>query len=288
MDNTRFTNPTALQDNNFHNNQTTNLSYESNNSVFFSEVTRTYMLSESTFSGYEVNSTTTYDYEYFYNPFKEDYVWLGACILMGLIGFVLNVFVLLVVSYGDNISKEVKIQVINLAIADILMSVLETVTEAIYYLNLPFPNNIALCKIYRFVRRIAAYISLLICTVISVERFVIFFFPFKVSRYTKTRKCVAMAVTWACATLVAIRPVVDAEVVLNGPDRYKCVVYYSLILTEVGNIWLVSLQYIVPSLVIITLYTLIFIKMSFPRTSNLRCHSSSQKKKELGNVSLAS
>ena len=120
---------------------------------------------------------------------------------------------------------------INLALADLLMAVFDILHNLIYYLHLPFPNNVVLCKFYCFARWISIILSLLIATAISIERFVIVFFPFKASQNRSAHKCITMAVAWLCAALLSIVVPLGAELRHVG-NLSQCIVVHSIISTK--------------------------------------------------------
>ena len=252
--------------------QTTNSSYTSENETFSPEITRTYQLSVSTVADYEKDITTKHNYI----KTIDGSVWFGSVVSMGILGLVLNLFVILVVTRGANISRKVIVQIINLAVADLLMAIFATLNGTIYFFQLSFPNCIVLCRLYRYMNSIAYSISLLVSVVISIERFAIVFFPFRISLYRQTHKCIAMAAAWIYVSLAAIHSAVYAIIKQRGAENY------CLISASPG--W-ESLQFIVLSLVIITLYIAVFIKLCVEKASKIRCNIVANKKKNFEKVS---
>ena len=259
-------------------NFTTTTFWNSGHSDRLKNVTWQYLQNDSTMADYESKNTTGY----IYTPAEADYPWLGAYLIMAFLGFVLNLLVILAIGFGNNVNKEVKTQMINLSIADLIMAIFESVYLILNTFGLSFPNSLALCKVYLYLRRISNYVGLLISLVISIERFVIVFFPFKVAQYTQTHKFLAMTFAWICSAIIAIDRAVDGDILLQGAT-YHCLAYRSTILSQIEIIWLIGIEYLVPSVIIITLYTLAFIKISLQKISVARCHSS-RRKEELFKV----
>ena len=260
----KVTNSTSVQFQNFSNNLSTFLLYDSENATLPIESTKTYTIPETS----KLDYTERLSYRFNNDPTQEDYTWFGMYISMGVAGIVVNIFIMLVLIYGTNVSKEVKIQLINLAVADLLMSIFDTIHLAMFILLVPFPAKTGLCKLYCYIRRIAHCVGLLISVVISIERFVIFYFPFKMREYTNTHKHIAMSIAWICAALAAINDAVNAEIKPKG-DVFVCRVYQSAMLSRSAFEWLIAVQYILPSLIIVTLYILVFVKIYFQQSS--RC-----------------
>ena len=260
----KVTNSTSVEFQNFANNLSTFLLFESENVTVPIESTRTYTISETL----KMDYTERLPFDFNNDSAQKDYTWFGMYISMGVVGIVVNIFIMLVLIYGTNVSKEVKIQLIHLAVADLLMSIFDTTHLAMIMLRAPFPANTGLCKLYRYIRRIAHGVGLLISVVISIERFVIFYFPFKMREYTNTHKHIAMSIAWICAALAAIIDAVNAQIKPKR-DVFVCRVYESAMLSRSTFEWLIAVQYILPSLIIVTLYTLVFVKIYFQQSS--RC-----------------
>ena len=229
---------------------------------------------------FSTNSTTAGSS---FNVTTGSYCWLGVYMCMTALGLCLNTLTIFIIQKGSNVSKEIRLQIINLAIADLLMTVVDASQLILWELNLPFPASLPLCQFYRFVRRISCYGSLLCSVSISLERFVIVFFPFRATRYTSTHKLTVISVVWICAALSAIRGIVDAAILDNNGVLF-CGLTSSTVLPHNVYLWLLSLEYIIPAFIIVVAYSMVFIKLGTQKCSNIRRNSSNQWRKDLDKV----
>ena len=210
-------------------------------------------------------------------------VILSVYTSMAVMGVLFNLLTLVIVGLGVNISKEVKIQLINLAVADLLMSLLVPAKNASSLLTtVSFPDSIHLCRLYLFVRHAAQYVSLLCNAAICLERFVVIFFPFRATKYSRTHKMIVIAVIWLCASLPGVTSIVRAEL-LGFEGMRECNVMRPILPYKL-EVWLKALQYLLPATIIVLIYSAIYIKLCLKRATGVRRHLSSQWKKELHKV----
>ncbi|XP_067942691.1 growth hormone secretagogue receptor type 1-like [Watersipora subatra] len=196
-------------------------------------------------------------------------------ILVTIVGVLLNLLTIFALALGSNISKEVRIQLINLAAADLAMAALfpsTMMSDSILFL--PFRGSLSWCAVSFFVSASAAHASLLCNAAISLERVVIVYFPFKATGYTKTKKYLVVVLIWTCAAVPQISTA-RHSVLINRPDNTT--------LCEIGIVrtltyyqWLEALQSIIPTAIIVTSYTLVLVKLCVRKKSKLVLkHSSS-------------
>ena len=204
----------------------------------------------------------------------------SMCVLILLLGFGLNLLTIFIVKQGKNIGKEVKIQLINLAIADIAMAILDPTWAAIILLEISFPDSPILCKITTVAKAAANYTSLLCNVAISLERFVIIYFPFKASQYRKRHKLLVIAAVWIVGALHGIGGLMLADVIQIENRVYCTDLYFPYSLSLVLEV----LKYATPAFVIVSAYTLVFIKLCFQKSNGIKRNSSHQRKKNLDKV----
>lgn len=195
----------------------------------------------------------------------EHNIILSVYLLMAVTGLVLNTLTIYIVKKGKSISSDIKISVINLAVADILMCVFDSSFLATIFFGFPFPQSVLACKIYRFFRRIGHHCSLLCSVVISLERFVAVFFPNKAAQYTRAKRLIVVGAVWFCAALPGIRGLISGTI-LEGFGVSYCLVSPSPFLPAIVAEWLLQLEYIVPALVIAVVYVAVFVKLNIRKT----------------------
>ena len=243
-------------------------------------------------SGTEDTNTSLYDvllvsfedshfYELGYGfSTSEKYVVGSVYALITLLGIVLNLLTIFIVALGTNIGKEFKIQLINLAIADITLALIVPAYMAVNSLDISFPDSSILCKIFCFATHAASYTSLLCNVAISLERFVIIYFPFRASRYRKRHKLLVIAAVWIVGALPGIGTLMFADVI-QIRNNFYCV---DVPVPEPLEPALRTLKYAAPAFVIVLVYTLVFIKLCFQKSNDIQINSSNTWKKVLDKV----
>ena len=202
---------------------------------------------------------------------------------MGIVGVVFNVLTLFIVGLGKYTSKEIKVQIMNLAVADLLMALFDPLAHASsMYLYIPFSDNKRICQVYMFMKSVAHYGSLICKVAICLERFVIIFFPFRASHYSRKHKFVVIACVWTYTSLSAIWYAVGADIADFG-NIVQCITYNRNIPIEIWS-WLITAQYLLPAGIIVVVYALVFIKICVNKTSGIKRHLSYQWRKELDKV----
>lgn len=196
--------------------------------------------------------------------------------LSGLLGIVTNVIAMIVIRAGENSSKEVKVQLTNHIIADLVTSMFSPINCLYGVFRIPYPDSIAFCSIEAFLSDFTLIISPLWKTCIAIERFVVVFFPFRIKRYTrKIKKIVAVGV-WSLAVSLNLRWLTGAHIeYMNGSDEVNetfsnatVVCYLEPLIpgygaetnTALATLWQ-SLLFSLPSLTITIMYGLIGIKL---------------------------
>ena len=189
---------------------------------------------------------------------KADEYAVGTLfVFMAVLGVVLNILAIIIIKIGKHSSKEIRIQLINLAIVDALSALFFPATSMVTVLMISFPESTALCKITRFIGYGALYTSPLWNVAISLERFTAVFFPLRMRKYSKGQKLVVAGVVWICGFLPQIEALLYAKIeTRNG--KIKCLTNSSLYRHSPRVLeWLMSVKYILPALVIVVAYAAI-------------------------------
>ena len=187
--------------------------------------------------------------------------------IMGILGIVFNIITIYVLQKGKNSSKEVRVQLTNLAIADLLTSVLSPLHSIYGVIRIPYPKSLLFCRLEAFFSYFTLNISPLWNACLSVERLVIVYFPFKIKRYTRRKKKIIAVAVWAIAFLVELEYLTSAEIEdIDGHGAYVC--FLNSTLNVIGgktypqiNTMISALKYSLPSLTIVVMYALIAFKL---------------------------
>ena len=215
----------------------------------------------------------------------EGYVIGGVFLLMAALGIVLNSLTICIVSLGRHIRTEFKLQLTNLAIADLFMAALDPAYHTMFYMRLPFPNSSPLCQVFAFISIVADYTSLLCKVAISLERFLIIYFPLRASRYNQRHKFAVVVIIWLCSLLIGIDSLLGATILeYNG----KCFCVNNEFphdsTSMMFNPWARQLKYALPAGTIIIVYILIFFKLRHQNDAGMRRNLSSRWSKDLKKV----
>ena len=186
--------------------------------------------------------------------------------IFAFFGLVLNTFTLVVIALGTKFGRGMKLQLGNLAIADLLCSLLTPGSAVVGgIVILPYPDSTILCKMQQYITSVAFCTSLLCGAAISLERLVAVYFPLKMKEYRPRHAIVVLLSAWICTFALNVDSLIDNEVVTN-PQRnntMKCVSGRYLLMQDVGGslLYLSTTRFLIPVVTILAAYGLIAIKL---------------------------
>ena len=218
-------------------------------------------------------STDFYDIDYV-DMFTDEgrRVIINTYIWMGVLGAVINALTILIIASGKATGKDLKIQLINIAVADLLMALFDPSYSASVYTRQSFPDNIHLCRLYRFTRHAAHYGGLVSRLVASIEISVMVFSPVRAARYKRTHKILVVVFIWLLAWLAGAGDLVDADVT-EYDGEINCVINLSPLMSADVDSWLTMLEYVLPAFIIVIVSLLFFIRKLMHRSSEYLQHS---------------
>ncbi|XP_067943409.1 somatostatin receptor type 1-like [Watersipora subatra] len=209
-------------------------------------------------------------------PYRTVALVSSYFILVTIVGVVLNLLTVFTLALGCNISKEVKIQLINLAIADVIMAAFFPTTmmsDNVFYF--PFKGTLSWCAISFCIAISSAHASLLCSASISLERLILVYFPFRASGYTKKVKIFVVVLIWLIGTTPQIVTAHHCRLVTLDDGTKRC--EFGIIRTLSFYIWIEAIQCIAPSATIIISYSLVFIKLCVRKKSKIVLKHSTSK-----------
>ena len=203
------------------------------------------------------------------------------CGLSALTGIVLNVLTIIVLVTGHKNSKEVRVQLVNLALADIIFSVIAPVTFLHIRFEIPLTSNLAICKIAGFLGFYVVTLSPLCSVAISIDRVMAVYFPMRIRRYRRRHKIITAILVWMISLVVDMGALFNAFVKeLHGEVWCFCSpVRYSKPFTFFEFYIASGVKYGVPALIIITMYSLIAYKLLRRKTLGERTDSVKKQEK---------
>ena len=188
----------------------------------------------------------------------EQYAIGGYFTLTGVLGLAFNILTIHIIVRNNNVGKKLKAQMVNLAIADCLMAICIPPANILTALKLSWPNSLAFCAAYSFLTNVAYYVSPLCNAAISVELWFIVFYPLRANQLTRAHNCVFIAIIWLVGIAVHV-PTATYSELYSIQGRYFC--FLSPKADHSLYVWLLSLQFVIPTLVIVTNYIAILIKL---------------------------
>ena len=193
----------------------------------------------------------------------SDIAYITIYGLAALVGLCLNSLTIAIIVNGIKFGKGIKIQLTNMAVADILCSIATLSSGIVEGLTvLPIPYIWEVCGLMQLVNIVFFQASLLSNTAISLERFVAVYFPLKMREYRRRHVIIITVGIWILSVLINLSYIEEFHFYadpLTNPDKF-CISELYLApsaITLVGY----SICYFLPLTVIVTSYTLICIKL---------------------------
>ena len=218
---------------------------------------------ESSYNSTTDNSTTTmYNALEEHDLYIEDMVFAVYCWFVIIFGVTLNIFTILVLLFGDKNSPEMRVQLVNLAVADLAMSLVEPQTFRFHRLGLDVA--MPMCSFGGFLQYATFTLSTLCNMAISIDRFIAVFFPLKVQDITYAHKVGAALVLWILTVAVDFGTVFNCKMweIFDYEWCFCSAVVYDSSDISTGNLHLIRfLKYAIPAFVIVLMYTLIGIRI---------------------------
>ncbi|XP_067929820.1 kappa-type opioid receptor-like isoform X2 [Watersipora subatra] len=179
-----------------------------------------------------------------------------------LVGVILNIINIFILAKGRKFGRRIKIQLINVAVADILSALMVPGSSPVYsYATLTrYPNIQALCKTHKFVGYSSFYASLLFHGTIAIERFVSVYFPLRMSRYKKTHVIIVIILGWMISFASTNDMILTATLVPTDTG-FTCFANLFGKSRLTLNVTTYFVKILIPSIVIVVMYTMIAVRL---------------------------
>ena len=163
---------------------------------------------------------------------------------------------------AKSVAKGIKLQLVNLAITNMVGAVLipSTFQRHAYYSFL----SSSLCKFLLWTIYSPFYVSLLCNMVISLERFVAIYFPLKMENYTTKWKVVVISLCWVISLSMEVNLITNTGNALaeDSKGRKRCRFTHTWIQKLNGPVvMVVTLKYLIPAFVIIACYIAVVLRL---------------------------
>jgi len=159
-------------------------------------------------------------------PLWIQLIWIGCFCAMLLFAIGGNTLVMWIVFAHRSMRTVTNYFLVNLSVADLLMSVLNTVFNFIYMLHSDWPFGRTYCKFSNFVSNVTISSSVLTLMAISCDRYIAIVRPLQ-PRMTKTMAWVFIISIWLVSTGLAIPLLLYSETIVrtyqNNEVRRGCI-----------------------------------------------------------------
>ncbi|CAI2734663.1 unnamed protein product [Schistosoma spindalis] len=139
--------------------------------------------------------------------------------LILIIGFVGNLFVMIVVLANAQMRNTTNILIFSLAVADMAFIVICVPSAAIVYVAGKWPLGLSLCRIYYYSSYVSVYCSVYTLVLMSLDRFVAVVYPIQCMQIrTQKNTTIAVFITWT-VVLVTNIPLFIGAILVKGPPE---------------------------------------------------------------------
>lgn len=177
--------------------------------------------------------------------------------------------------------------IVNMAVSDLLSPFFNWplyASEGMLTTNILInqPSASFVCKTAMYLRTVSQTVSVLSLVLIAFDRFIAIVFPLKIALLNRKSRVILLSLTWIIPTLYAIPFILFAGIIQVGQHTFCRFMMNEGALTIFNGVGFV-LVYLVPLIIIITLYSVITrVLKKRPRPGNLiNGHDESAKRRKL-------
>ncbi|CAH8653982.1 unnamed protein product [Heterobilharzia americana] len=149
--------------------------------------------------------------------------------LILIIGFVGNLFVMIVVLANAQMRNTTNILIFSLAVADMAFIVICVPSAAIVYVTGKWPLGLSLCRVYYYSSYVSVYCSVYTLVLMSLDRFMAVVYPIQcINMRTQKNTTIAVIITWT-VVLITNTPLFLGAILVRGPPEggeSSCVTEY--------------------------------------------------------------
>ncbi|RWS02077.1 uncharacterized protein B4U79_07517, partial [Dinothrombium tinctorium] len=206
-----------------------------------------------------------------------------------------NILVISVVILRKRMRNPTNILLMNLAFADLSVSIFCIFQNLSLYLSSEWPLDDLMCKMYHFVQSLSYTTSILTLVMISIERYLVIVFPLHAKNMLHKRKLMyALIAIWLCSILCCSPRLwmFGTVTVPTGPEEevVACIIKYHLYNPKIYHIVNFIALFLVPITVMTVIYSIVYCRLndsekSFKRLSRSGTSSTIRSKIEVDNES---
>uniref|UniRef100_T1IKZ7 G-protein coupled receptors family 1 profile domain-containing protein n=1 Tax=Strigamia maritima TaxID=126957 RepID=T1IKZ7_STRMM len=171
------------------------------------------------------NSTDVYDENQFVQAVWQQVLWTLAFTIIVLVAAGGNIVVIWVVLEDRRMRTVTNYFLVNLSVADVMVSTANVIFNFIYMLNTDWPFGHALCKITNFSSVLSIAASVFTLVAISVDRYIAIMSPLKPRMSRMTTITIVLCI-WILSALLSLPNLLftttKTEYYLSGQSRRVC------------------------------------------------------------------
>lgn len=217
-----------------------------------------------------INQSENYSYYYYSEivtgadlSMSLDALYNAFIIFLAILGIFFNACTIAIITKGTKFGKGIQIQLINLAVADILCSLVALVTKISDSIEgVPISLILQFCEVLHLLIPLVFQASLLSNTAISLERLVAVYFPLRMREYRQRHVIITTITIWLLAAMTNIYWLLQRSAYddLHPAVESKCTLRYHVMPTEIQEALYMIINCL-PVTIIVASYTLIGIKL---------------------------
>ncbi|XP_030838576.1 galanin receptor type 1 [Strongylocentrotus purpuratus] len=173
-----------------------------------------------------------------------------------------NFLVVFVIARNKSMHTVTNFFLANLAFADLLVAVFCVIPQLLWYVLESWPLGLLICRLHKYMTSAATTASILILTVISVERYIAILHPLETRRVlTSRRLTITVMLVWMLSAVVNIPVALFYNLLHYGDNKYCTPSTLSEGVARVHSILFCVFFYTIPLLIMAVLYGIISRKL---------------------------
>ncbi|XP_063703924.1 tachykinin-like peptides receptor 86C [Culicoides brevitarsis] len=197
-------------------------------------------------------------------PFYQQLIWICLFSAMLVVAISGNAIVIWIVLAHRRMRTVTNYFLLNLSLADLLMSTLNCVFNFIFMLNSDWPFGAAYCTINNFIANVSVGCSVFTLCAITLDRYIAIVRPLQ-HRTSRKKARIFLLIIWVSSCLLAAPCIMYSTTMtktyMNGKSRTVCYMlwpdgrYPTSMADYIYNIVFLTVTYAIPMMIMLVCYT---------------------------------
>ncbi|XP_054772013.2 trissin receptor-like [Lytechinus pictus] len=193
-------------------------------------------------------------------PLKQ--ILITVFVVIFALSFFGNILVVYVIARNKSMHTVTNFFLANLALADLLVAVFCVIPQLLWYVLDSWPLGLLICRLHKYMTSAATTASILILTVISVERYIAILHPLETRRVLTTRRLtITVMLVWMLSAVVNIPVALFYNLLHYGDKKYCTPSELSEGVARMHTIIFCVFFYTIPLIIMAVLYGIISRKL---------------------------